>query len=355
MINSLHIINVQSHKNTFLEFHQGVNVIVGTTDSGKSAILRALRKLAFNKPSGTSLKSWWGRDSRIILNDDAFTIKRNIGTNNSYVLNDSEDHLTFKAIGTTVPDEVANALNMTEINLQSQMDSPFLLSKTAGEVASHFNKVAGLDKIDVAQTKVDSWIRSLNGDIISKKKDIEKHTILLEKYAGLEKIEIELEILEELQNQYLGKKNKVKTLSDLMNSIVDTQMEIDQNAPPKYEADVDFLLAKMQEAKELKSDIITLQSLIQESDDVKAETEQAEHVILLESELIDLLQLIETYNTKHKAILELNKALKDISNINLLLEEKEASFKRLSATFKKEMPNVCPFYNVICPLKTKKL
>jgi len=42
MINSLTIQNFQSHKNTTLEFDNGINIIIGQSDSGKTAIIRAL-------------------------------------------------------------------------------------------------------------------------------------------------------------------------------------------------------------------------------------------------------------------------------------------------------------------------
>ena len=42
MIKSLHIQNFQSHKKTTLKFHKGINVVIGQSDSGKSAIIRAL-------------------------------------------------------------------------------------------------------------------------------------------------------------------------------------------------------------------------------------------------------------------------------------------------------------------------
>ena len=58
MLKSISIKNYQSHKETDLTFNEGVNVITGTSDSGKTAILRSLSWLINNRPSGDAFKNW---------------------------------------------------------------------------------------------------------------------------------------------------------------------------------------------------------------------------------------------------------------------------------------------------------
>ena len=74
MIKNLHIKNFQSHEDTFLEFHPSVNIIIGSSDSVKTAIIRALRKVVWNRPSGDSLRSHWGGESRIELSGEDWKI-----------------------------------------------------------------------------------------------------------------------------------------------------------------------------------------------------------------------------------------------------------------------------------------
>lgn len=47
----LQIINFQDHKNTIINFKPGMNLLVGSSDSGKSAILRALNFIFHNIPN----------------------------------------------------------------------------------------------------------------------------------------------------------------------------------------------------------------------------------------------------------------------------------------------------------------
>ena len=43
MIERLELIDFESHKNTVVDFSQGLNIITGNSDAGKSSLLRALR------------------------------------------------------------------------------------------------------------------------------------------------------------------------------------------------------------------------------------------------------------------------------------------------------------------------
>jgi DNA repair exonuclease SbcCD ATPase subunit len=44
--------NFQSHKYSEVDFAAGLNVIVGPSDTGKSAVIRALKWVLYNEPSG---------------------------------------------------------------------------------------------------------------------------------------------------------------------------------------------------------------------------------------------------------------------------------------------------------------
>jgi len=115
MIDSMHIKNFQSHKDSHLDFHPGVDVIVGPSDSGKTAIIRALRWLVWNRPTGDAVRSWWGGDTEVSLSLPTSSISRIKGKENQYTLNG----LVFKAIGTDVPEEISKELKQTSISNNS--------------------------------------------------------------------------------------------------------------------------------------------------------------------------------------------------------------------------------------------
>jgi DNA repair exonuclease SbcCD ATPase subunit len=150
VIKSLNVENFQSHKKSKLEFSAGVNALTGTSDAGKSGLFRAMVWVLTNRPRGEAFRSDWGGFTHVSIVTDSYFIGRGRdGKENAYELrNDEEDiDLYFKAIKGDVPDEVAQALNISSINIQSQHQPHFLLSDTPGKVAEHFSSVANLSQI----------------------------------------------------------------------------------------------------------------------------------------------------------------------------------------------------------------
>jgi len=199
MIKSLSLQNFQSHKKTNLEFSDGVNVIIGASDSGKTSIIRALRWLIWNRPGGDAFRSTWGGKTEVTLDLNGIVVSRIKDKDNIYY----GDGLEFTAFGTEVPFEIKHLLNLNETNLQSQMDSPFLISSTPGEVASHFNRIAHLDQIDSGLKTVQGWIRGIEQDIRSGNSQVEQSREELKKFEHLEKFEIDIEVLENMQGRFL--------------------------------------------------------------------------------------------------------------------------------------------------------
>ena len=55
MLSKITLKNIQAHEDLTLEFGQGLNVIHGSTDSGKTAVLRGLLWAAMNDGNGDKL------------------------------------------------------------------------------------------------------------------------------------------------------------------------------------------------------------------------------------------------------------------------------------------------------------
>lgn len=179
MIKSLEICNIQSHEHTKLDFVNGVNVIIGGSNQGKSAILRAFYWLVYNRPVGTSVLAshWIANDKGDITdsmqvgvsNDKGDTVfrLRNKGLN-AYSVNGE----MLNVVKTDVPEQVSKALRLSQTNIQRQMDAPFLLSETSGEVARYFNGIVNLNIIDRVLTNAESRRKRTKAEIERTKEDI---------------------------------------------------------------------------------------------------------------------------------------------------------------------------------------
>ena len=159
---SIHLENFQSHEDTTLELDPGVNVIIGPSDSGKTSIVRALRWLTWNRPGGEAFRSSWGGDTSVTVCLDKTMVRRERKKNhNMYYI---DDHV-YEAFGSEVPSDVTALLNIDSVNLQQQLDRPFLLDTSPGQVAQYLNEVAHLDVIDRALQRLAKWIRGIESDI----------------------------------------------------------------------------------------------------------------------------------------------------------------------------------------------
>lgn len=160
MIKSLSLTNFQSHKASWIEFHPHLNIIVGATNSGKTAILRALKKVIRDLPAGNAYITT-GQDTCTItsvINDHVVTrkISRDSKGNtkdNIYILDDDQ----FTSFGKEIPQEIVKIINMPfltigdsllDVHFSNQHDSPFLLSETASIKSKVMGTISGIHLID---------------------------------------------------------------------------------------------------------------------------------------------------------------------------------------------------------------
>lgn len=345
MIRSIDINNFQSHKNTHIEFDPGVNVIIGPSDSGKSAILRALRWVVWNRPLGDSFRSNWGGDTVVDLNFDDCTVQRFKGKNDFYRLwNDPEEPaLEFTAFGTAVPDEIEQALNLSELNIQNQMDAPFLLSENPGQVSRHFNKIARIDLIDTSLTNIESWIRGLRQDVKASEDEIERHRQNLEEYEYLDRLEADVEVLEGQESRVSRTGRSADIVHSLIQKVIKVETEIEQSKGIlQYEADVLNLLSMYKEQQELGTEYSKLRTTAKRIWNCTQQIKEKKEILKDENIINELLEL---YN-KHDQLTETANKLNQLITAEDALDKKillaEGRLEDLENKWHENMPDVCP-------------
>lgn len=227
MIKSIEIKNFESHADTEIEFHPGVNVIVGRTDAGKSSIMRALRWIFFNKPVGDSYIRYGTKTTAVNVDLDNGQLAR-VRENafNGYVLG---FHDEYKGFSHQIPEPVSNFINMSSINYQQQMESPFMLSWTAGQCGSFINETVNLESMDIAVSNIKRKISEETKSIEYNSIHIEQIEKELEAFEDLEEIEKLIEDLENKQNRWDYLSEKYLELSDIIENIEAIQENIEYN------------------------------------------------------------------------------------------------------------------------------
>lgn len=157
MFEKLTLKNFQCHKRLNITFGKHVTTIVGPSDVGKSAVIRALKWLVANKPSGDAFRKEGTKQTFVGLKFDGGRklVRRKGNSTNEMILDDKE----YKAFGTDVPETISDAINISELNFQGQHDSPFWFSETAGQVSRELNAIVNLDVIDSTLKNIASELR----------------------------------------------------------------------------------------------------------------------------------------------------------------------------------------------------
>jgi DNA repair protein SbcC/Rad50 len=349
MVERLYIKNFQSHKETDIKLVPGVNVIVGSTDSGKSAIIRALKMAVLNRPSGDAMRSWWGGETSVLMElQEGNILERVKNGGEIYRLNEME----FKAFRTNVPDEIVTAVNMDEENFQNQVDAPFLLSATSGEVASFFNRIAKIDKIDSSLKAVQSWLRALTQKREFKKETLSEKEQELAGYAYIDELEDKVDALEEMDKRVIQLARQQRELQKEVERWKELQENI-QNLAQLLQAgaQVDKMLEMFAELKHINATYDTLDGLYCQQDQVKKLIKAKSAVLKAERGVGMVLALMEERNavrTNEKAISE------QITGYSLTSERLKTQ-NALVLSYKKEFdlnfPNTCP----LCGTSKKKI
>jgi exonuclease SbcC len=291
-LQSLKVENFQAHEKSKLIFAPGINIVAGTSDSGKSSLIRALQWVATNKPSGNDFVNWnTNKTVKVtVITSDGRTITRTRGKKeNSYTL----DKQIFKSFGKNkVPQEIMDALQLDLINFQRTNKEPFLIFSSPSEVAKVINDIVDLTIIDKSQSNARKALMRVQRQIKSEKEQLEERKENLKNLAWIDSAQ---EALSKLENKYA--------------KLVKTRRRYDS---------IDITLLRLQEVQEGIEELKKLKPA---------------------KKLIDqLIQKQQALTETSRKVDQLSSLLGELKTINpdIILLKKEN--KRL----KDKLPNICP-------------
>jgi exonuclease SbcC len=238
-IQRVKITNFQSHEDTILSFDDGLNVITGPSDQGKSAIIRAIKWALYNEPRGTEFirNGTAGAKVDIEFSNGFRIVRERTKSRNRYTVITSDGSDTvFEGFGSEVPEEVVKAHGMPKVmldrdyisslNISEQIEGPFLLSEPGSIRAKAIGRFTGLHIIDRAVRDCIVDIRRENQSRERLLKDAESVDNALEKYNDLDLIKNKIDTLDQSLNKLDGLINKMKRLGALNKKLYNLKEQV---------------------------------------------------------------------------------------------------------------------------------
>lgn len=329
----------QAIKTAELEFVEGVNVIVGSTNNGKSSIIRAIQG-AINNQGGSGFINYNADETEVTINDNenklVWTKSKKAGKS-SYTINGE----VLTKIGQKQLPEVADLLNMHEvevgnerfqINFWKQMEKPFLVDRTPYQLFDFISQskeqafVAELQNSTSAEYKeLNASINSLNSqiDILTDQitnlhSDIEALSIV--ESIDIDSIEYALTVankLTEALKAHKDSKEEVETLQ-VKHKLLDNITEKVHTSLVSLDAVMETLSKLNKLIREHTTYTDSIAKLIADANNL-----DAKEIILSkkEKELKKYIKEQEELNTTYK---ELNRLLSEHSNKQIQVNKLKA-------------------------------
>jgi len=319
--------NFQSHENTELAFHDGLNVIVGPSDHGKSAIIRAIRWVLYNEPRGSDFIRQGANFARVTLwLSTGYVITRErTSSKNRYILADKDGNTNiYEGFGNEVPQEIVNAHGIpkvildtdlnSSINIGNQLEGPFLISESGAVRAKAIGRLTGLHIIDKAIRDSATDLRRENQTKDRIEKELDDVNEKLKEYKYLDELEEKIELgsklienIEECLERVTLLTNKKDNLKDIDEKYKETCYElsklekIDECERIIKSVDVDFI--RLKALDNLKSRYNNNLMAVKEMEKIFTMTEGVKSGL-------SLLEVIEEKVVKYNKLEKINKMLK---------------------------------------------
>ncbi|MEW6448735.1 MAG: AAA family ATPase [Bacillota bacterium] len=197
--------NFQSHRQTEIVLAPTVTVLIGESDQGKSAVVRALRWLFYNKPKGADFLRVGADRCRVAVEfEDGLTIvrERRGKTNRYEILQPGREPYVEEGFGRDVPEAVQELTEIRPLKLEGasfelhvahQLDPPFLLKETPAVRARAVGHLSGTHLFDAADKRAARKLAELTRQRRELEDEVARIQVQMEGFSDLPRLEAQYE------------------------------------------------------------------------------------------------------------------------------------------------------------------
>lgn len=264
MIKKTKIRNFKTHRRTDIDFHPGMNAFIGLPNAGKSNIRRALEWIATNRPRGFGFHSDFTSFPSTMVQvttteGNTIKLKKNLKSAEYSVNKD-----TYRKFGTAIPDKIAEAIKLSDINFTDQHDPPFLVTSSPAEIARTINKATNIDNL----TKCIQFINKHIYNLKQKKNVLAANEATsvsnLKRFAGLDKSKRYIEEAKTTRSRIEHNQSEIDEITNIKESIESLRHTLQHK--DKLNRALEYIERASQIKKQIEknySELANLESIIQ--------------------------------------------------------------------------------------------
>ena len=333
MIKSVSIQNFEAHEDTTVEFGDGMNSIVGLSNSGKSALIRAIMVVVDNEWDKDMVRTGY-EFCRVKVETERGWVEAERGEKvNRWRCKEGDNEIQlFQKVGTSVPELATKILGMgkrdrgngiSELpNFQTQLEKHYMLAEVGDKKATS-NMIAVMMDNAIGLGGMEDLIKDFSADLLKDRK------WLNEKQAEI--VDLKTRIIDEkIFQQY---ENNVETIGKMSDSInrMDSDIEtadgyFSRHSNAKDKADDALrrlnVIPDCNEMSDIADDIDTLSggiSIVERAVALEASLKKATVVAGIDSN--EMAGIVERYDVLDKTIencvriIECEKKLQDVNEV----------------------------------------
>lgn len=275
--------NFQSHSKTKVDYSEKSNAIVGPSDSGKTAIMRGIRWVLFNEPSGAEFMRYGATKTSVSLYTNTgykITRYRTRSSAGGYeITHPNGETTTYEGIGREVPIEVTNITQIpllkvgkSELTFQiaRQLEGAFFLGMSGGDRAQWLGMLTGVNRLD-------DGIRNVNKELVRERANkksahesfVKTEMKLKDKNEKLRELQQRQGALTEMVDRLRQKQEQLEYIGDMV-----TKLEQARKTIAEAEEKVDKYGAKLKGLRENLTSLYENQRKLQDIENIFAKVEK---------------------------------------------------------------------------------
>ena len=285
-IKKIILTNFQNHKKSSIDLTNGLNLLVGSSDSGKTAIARAIDFVLYNNSEGSEYVHIGEKFAEVQIEfEDGSIIKRTKGgrINKVEYKYSSDDEFTLRAaFGDYYPDDVINFLKtpsksklLGSMSYSNQLNKNFLIDLSFTQIPGVISDLVGVSDLEDAAVVLSTKVRNYDVEIKSCERNI-------------------AQIQKKLDEDYIGLDDKVETIKKIKEIFSDIdEMKDSKLSLEKYYTKYQSLNIRGNDARiDLNKAALIIETLKSRIEDLKNKNK----------DLNSKIDLLDSYNKKNNKI-----------------------------------------------------